>query len=96
MAEVAIRVLCAGMLVTMSSLTEFSIAYADGYVELANQWDNAKARDALRQADEYDIMPFQPSRTSSVKIHPPDGMGSSLTIVLPFQDSQYHPRTSIE
>ncbi|KAL6279437.1 hypothetical protein ACE6H2_016318 [Prunus campanulata] len=47
MAEVAIRVLCAGMLVTMSSLTEFSIASADGYAELANQWDNAKARAAL-------------------------------------------------
>ncbi|XP_020409360.1 uncharacterized protein LOC18781358 isoform X2 [Prunus persica] len=43
MAEVAIRVLCAGMSVTMSSLTEFSIASADGYAELVNQWDNAKA-----------------------------------------------------
>ncbi|XP_034200842.1 protein ROLLING AND ERECT LEAF 2-like isoform X2 [Prunus dulcis] len=43
MAEVAIRVLCAGMSVTMSSLTQFSIASADGYAELVNQWDNAKA-----------------------------------------------------
>ncbi|CAL2225970.1 unnamed protein product [Prunus armeniaca] len=43
MAEVAIRVLCAGMSVTTSSLTEFSIASADGYAELVNQWDNAKA-----------------------------------------------------
>ncbi|PQQ09926.1 uncharacterized protein Pyn_00938 [Prunus yedoensis var. nudiflora] len=47
MAEVAIRVLCAGMSVTMSSLTEFSIASADGYAELVNQWDNAKARAAM-------------------------------------------------
>ncbi|XP_021816041.1 uncharacterized protein LOC110758475 isoform X2 [Prunus avium] len=47
MAEVAIRVLCAGMSVTMSSLTQFSIASADGYAELVNQWDNAKARAAM-------------------------------------------------
>ncbi|KAL6283522.1 hypothetical protein ACE6H2_014451 [Prunus campanulata] len=64
--------------------------------EVQNPNAGAQTRLARHQADEYDIMPFQPSRTSSVKIHPPDGMGSSLTIVLPFQDSQYHPRTSIE
>ncbi|XP_061994120.1 protein ROLLING AND ERECT LEAF 2-like isoform X2 [Rosa rugosa] len=44
MAEVAIRVLCAGMSVTMSSLTEFSIASAEGYADLVNQWDDAKTR----------------------------------------------------
>lgn len=44
MAEVAIRVLCAGMSVTMSSLTEFSIASAEGYAELMNQWYDAKTR----------------------------------------------------
>ncbi|KAM1499990.1 hypothetical protein ACFX15_022125 [Malus domestica] len=43
MAEVAIRVLCAGMSVTMSSLTEFAFASAEGYAELVNQWDKAKA-----------------------------------------------------
>ncbi|XP_050372366.1 protein ROLLING AND ERECT LEAF 2-like [Argentina anserina] len=37
MAEVAIRVLCAGMSVTMSSLTQFSIASAGGYADLLNQ-----------------------------------------------------------
>lgn len=42
MAEVAIRVLCAGMSVAMSSLTEFSIASAEGYTQLVNQWENAK------------------------------------------------------
>lgn len=40
MAEVAIRVLCAGMSVAMSSLAEFSIGSADGYTELVNQWEN--------------------------------------------------------
>ncbi|GAB4838268.1 hypothetical protein Ancab_027797 [Ancistrocladus abbreviatus] len=42
MAEVAIRVLCAGMSVAMSSLTEFAIGSAEGYAELANQWENVK------------------------------------------------------
>ncbi|XVF34143.1 hypothetical protein REPUB_Repub18cG0033000 [Reevesia pubescens] len=37
MADVAIRVLCAGMSVAMSSLSEFAIASADGYAELVNQ-----------------------------------------------------------
>ncbi|KAH7544702.1 hypothetical protein FEM48_Zijuj01G0013700 [Ziziphus jujuba var. spinosa] len=42
MAEVAIRVLCAGMSVALSSLTEFAIGSAEGYTELVNQWENAK------------------------------------------------------
>lgn len=36
LAEVAIRVVCAGMSVAMSSLTEFSVSSADGYTELVN------------------------------------------------------------
>lgn len=42
MAEVAIRVLCAGMSVAMSSLTEFAIGSAEGYANLVKQWDNTK------------------------------------------------------
>ncbi|XP_074280876.1 nitrate regulatory gene2 protein-like isoform X2 [Silene latifolia] len=42
MAEVAVRVLCAGMSVAMSSLTEFAISSADGYAELVHQWENVK------------------------------------------------------
>lgn len=42
MAEVAIRVLCAGMSVAMSSLTEFSFSSAKGYAELVSQWESAK------------------------------------------------------
>lgn len=42
MAEVAVRVLCAGMSVAMSSLTEFAISSAEGYAELLNQWENVK------------------------------------------------------
>lgn len=42
MAEVAIRVLCAGMSVAMSSLAEFAISSADGYTEIVNQWENTK------------------------------------------------------
>ncbi|KAL5549355.1 hypothetical protein UlMin_004586 [Ulmus minor] len=42
MAEVAIRVLCAGMSVAMSSLSEFSVSSANGYAELVNQWETAK------------------------------------------------------
>lgn len=41
MAEVAIRVLCAGMSVAMSSLTEFAISSVEGYAELVKQWENA-------------------------------------------------------
>ncbi|WCJ42254.1 hypothetical protein M5689_023074 [Euphorbia peplus] len=40
MAEVAVRVLCAGMSVTMSSLSEFAASSADGYEELVKQWKN--------------------------------------------------------
>ncbi|KAI3440118.1 uncharacterized protein J3R85_003974 [Psidium guajava] len=42
MADVAIRVLCAGMSVAMSSLTEFAVASADGYAELVKQWEHAE------------------------------------------------------
>ncbi|KAJ4962473.1 hypothetical protein NE237_022412 [Protea cynaroides] len=41
MAEVAIRVLCAGMSVVMSSLTEFAMSSTEGYADLVNQWENA-------------------------------------------------------
>jgi hypothetical protein len=40
MAEVAIRVLCAGMSVAMSSMTEFAVASAEGYAALVKQWEN--------------------------------------------------------
>ncbi|XP_022755454.1 nitrate regulatory gene2 protein-like [Durio zibethinus] len=42
LADVAIRVLCAGMSVAISSLSEFAIGSADGYAELVNQWASAK------------------------------------------------------
>lgn len=42
MAEVAIRVLCAGMSVTVSSLTEFALGSAEGYVDLLKQPDDSK------------------------------------------------------
>ncbi|CAK9170661.1 unnamed protein product [Ilex paraguariensis] len=42
MAEVAIRVLCAGMSVAMSSLTEFANGSAEGYSNLVKQWENSK------------------------------------------------------
>ncbi|THF99582.1 nitrate regulatory gene2 protein-like [Camellia sinensis] len=38
MAEVAIRVLCAGMSVTVSSLTEFAIGSAEGYADLVKKY----------------------------------------------------------
>ncbi|KAJ4830491.1 hypothetical protein Tsubulata_012812 [Turnera subulata] len=41
MAEVAIRVLCAGMSVAMSSLAEFAASSAEGHAELVKQWENA-------------------------------------------------------
>lgn len=41
MADVAIRVLCAGMSVAVSSLTEFSIGCAHGYAELVSQFEHA-------------------------------------------------------
>ncbi|KAM7266794.1 hypothetical protein ACFE04_008960 [Oxalis oulophora] len=39
MAEVAIKVLCAGMSVAMSSLSEFAIGSAQGYGELVKKWE---------------------------------------------------------
>ncbi|GAB2291440.1 hypothetical protein Dimus_025695 [Dionaea muscipula] len=44
MAEVAVRVLCAGMSVAMSSLMEFAISSAEGYAELVSQWETAARR----------------------------------------------------
>lgn len=42
MVEVAIRVLCAGMSVAVSSLTEFAISTAEGYADVVKQWENAQ------------------------------------------------------
>lgn len=42
MAEVAIRVLCAGMSVALSSLTEFTIASAEGYTDLLKNCEDIK------------------------------------------------------
>lgn len=42
MAEVAIRVLCAGMSVAVSALTEFAVSSAEGYADLIKQWENGK------------------------------------------------------
>lgn len=42
LAEVAVKVLCAGMSVAMSSLAEFAVSSADGYAELVKQWENVK------------------------------------------------------
>ncbi|KAK4391959.1 protein ALTERED PHOSPHATE STARVATION RESPONSE 1 [Sesamum angolense] len=42
MAEVAIRVLCAGMSVAVSALTEFAVSSADGYSDLIKQLENGK------------------------------------------------------
>lgn len=41
MAEIAIRVLCAGMSLAVSSLTEFALCSAQGYADLAKQWESA-------------------------------------------------------
>ncbi|TKY54541.1 serine carboxypeptidase 2 [Spatholobus suberectus] len=40
LAEVAIKVLCAGMSTAMSSMAEFAVDYAEGYNELAKKWEN--------------------------------------------------------
>ncbi|KAF9612461.1 hypothetical protein IFM89_000209 [Coptis chinensis] len=40
-AEVAVRVLCAGMSVSISSLTEYAISSAEGYNDLVKQWESA-------------------------------------------------------
>ncbi|KAK4797854.1 hypothetical protein SAY86_030180 [Trapa natans] len=42
MADVAIRVLCAGMSVAVSSLTEFSMGCGDGYALLVSQFEHTK------------------------------------------------------
>ncbi|GFP89184.1 hypothetical protein PHJA_001062100 [Phtheirospermum japonicum] len=42
MAEVAIRVLCAGMSVAVSAMTEFAVGSAEGYEGLIKQWKNGK------------------------------------------------------
>lgn len=42
MAEVAIRVLCAGMSVAVSSLTDFACGSAEGYSDLMKQWQDVK------------------------------------------------------
>ncbi|KAG8373949.1 hypothetical protein BUALT_Bualt11G0078300 [Buddleja alternifolia] len=47
MAEVAIRVLCAGMSVAVSSLTDFAVSSAEGYEDLIKQWENVKQHKSL-------------------------------------------------
>ncbi|KAA8535751.1 hypothetical protein F0562_030747 [Nyssa sinensis] len=42
MAEVAIRILWAGLSSALNSLTEFAIASAEGYADLVKQWENVK------------------------------------------------------
>ncbi|EPS69223.1 hypothetical protein M569_05540 [Genlisea aurea] len=42
MADVAIRVLCAGMSFAVSALTEFAVSSAKGYDELIREWENEK------------------------------------------------------
>ncbi|GLT73068.1 hypothetical protein SLA2020_449500 [Shorea laevis] len=51
MAEVAIRVLCAGMSVAMSSLTEFSVGSAEGYAVLVKQWEDTHVADTSCSTD---------------------------------------------
>ncbi|KAJ9141334.1 hypothetical protein P3X46_031877 [Hevea brasiliensis] len=50
MAEVAVRVLCAGMSVALSSLTEFAINSAEGYAELVKQWESARSQQNSEKA----------------------------------------------
>ncbi|RDX76202.1 Nitrate regulatory gene2 protein, partial [Mucuna pruriens] len=40
LAEVAIKVLCAGMSTAMSSMAEFAVDYAEGYNELVKKWEH--------------------------------------------------------
>lgn len=42
MGEVGIRVLCAGMSVAVSALTEFAVSSAQGYADFIKQWENSK------------------------------------------------------
>ncbi|KAL2340322.1 hypothetical protein Fmac_008262 [Flemingia macrophylla] len=44
LAEVAIKVLCAGMSVAISSLAEFALDSTEGYNEVVKQWDNVKCQ----------------------------------------------------
>lgn len=44
LAEVAIKVLCAGMSVAISSLAVFAFDSAEGYSEVVKQWDNVKCQ----------------------------------------------------
>ncbi|KAK7329218.1 hypothetical protein VNO77_23369 [Canavalia gladiata] len=44
LAEVAIKVLCAGMSVAISSLAEFALDSAEGYNEVVKQWENVKCQ----------------------------------------------------
>lgn len=41
MAEVAIRVVCAGMSVSVSFLTEFAVSSAEGYAGLVKKWEDS-------------------------------------------------------
>lgn len=47
MVEVAIRVLCAGMSVVVSCLTEFSMSSAEGYADVVKQWESAQRSRSL-------------------------------------------------
>ncbi|KAK7388124.1 hypothetical protein VNO78_22930 [Psophocarpus tetragonolobus] len=40
LAEVATKVLCAGMSTAVGTMAEFAVDYAEGYNELANKWEN--------------------------------------------------------
>ncbi|RYR62692.1 hypothetical protein HN873_012338 [Arachis hypogaea] len=46
LAEVAIKVLCAGMSVAISSLAEFAFDSSEGYNEVVKQWENGKCLDS--------------------------------------------------
>ncbi|KAJ1433455.1 hypothetical protein SESBI_05989 [Sesbania bispinosa] len=50
LAEVAIKVLCAGMSTSMSSMAEFAIDSAKGYNELVKQWENVKLQNTCETA----------------------------------------------
>ncbi|XP_071724754.1 uncharacterized protein [Rutidosis leptorrhynchoides] len=50
LAEVAVKVLCAGMSVATSSLSEFAIRSADGYADLVKKWENAQISSTDKKA----------------------------------------------
>ncbi|VFR01346.1 unnamed protein product [Cuscuta campestris] len=52
MAEVAIRVLCAGMSFSVSSLTEFALASAEGYADLIKNWEE---RNSSRNGNSFAV-----------------------------------------